>query len=127
MSDTPDCISPGNNIALYAGDCKTSRIIDSPQDHVLFQRDPDNLCSWSRLNSMDFNIRKCKLMRISKKKYPLNANFVMYDSSLDIVSEFKNLGLLVSHNLSWNSHVNCIVYNANRMLGLISFTCKGLI
>ena len=116
----------GNTIALYADDCKTSRIIDSPQDHVLFQRDADNLCSWSRLNSMYFNIRKCTLMRISKKKHPLDANLVMYDSSLDIVSEFKDLGLLVSHNLSWNSHVNRIVYNANRMLGLISRTCKEL-
>ena len=42
----------------------------------------------------------------------------MYDSSLDIVSEFKELGLLVSHNLSCNSHVS----KANRMLGLISRT-----
>lgn len=96
----------GNTIALYADDCKTCRIIDSPQDDVLFQRDPDNLCSWSRLNSMYFNIRKCKLMRITKKKHPLDANLVMYDSSLDIVSKFKDFGLLLSHKLSWNSCVN---------------------
>ena len=69
----PDCISPGNTIALYADDCKTSQIVDSPQDHVLFQLDLDNLCSWSRLNSMDFNIRTCKLMRISKKKTALGS------------------------------------------------------
>ena len=65
-------------------------------------------------------------MRISKKKHPLDANLVMYDSSLDIVSEFNDLGLLGSHNLSWNSYVNRIVYSANRMLGLISRTYKGL-
>ena len=79
----------------------------------------NDLCSWSRLNSMDFNIRKCKLMRIYKKKQPLEANHVMYDSSPDIVSEFKDFGLLVTHNLSWNSHVNRIVSNAKRMLALI--------
>ena len=49
----------------------------------------------------------------------------MYDSSLDIVSEIKDLGLLVSHNLSWNSNVNYIVSKESRMLGLISRTCKG--
>ena len=65
-------------------------------------------------------------MRISKKKHPLDANLVMYDSSLDIVSEFNDLSLLGSHNLSWNSYVNRIVYSANRMLGLISRTYKGL-
>ena len=64
-------------------------------------------------------------MRIYKKAQPLNAN-LMYDSSLDIVSEFKDLGLLVSYNLCRNSHINRIVSNANRMLGLISRTCKGL-
>ena len=93
ISDLSDCISSGNVIALYADDCNSSRIIDSPQDHVLFQRDLDNLCSWSRLDSMDFNIKKCKLMRISKKKQPLEANLVMYESSLGTVSEYKDLGL----------------------------------
>ena len=39
-------------------------------------------------------------MRISKKKQPLEANLVMYDLSLDIPSEFKDFGLLVSHNPS---------------------------
>ena len=117
-------ISLWNTIALYADDCKTSWIIDKPQDHVLFQH--DHLCSWSRLNSMDFNIKKYKLMRVSRKEQPLNANLLMHDSSLDIISEFNDLGLLVSYNLSWNSHINRIVSNPIRMLGLISHTCKGL-
>ena len=50
----------------------------------------------------------------------------MYDSPLEIVSEFNDLGALVSHNLSWNSHVDRMVSKANIMLGLISRTCKGL-
>ncbi|XP_074633041.1 uncharacterized protein LOC141891902 isoform X1 [Acropora palmata] len=55
----------------------------------------DHLCSWSQLNSMDFYIKKCKVMRISRKKQPLDANLLVYDSSSDIVSEFKDLGLLI--------------------------------
>ena len=69
-------ISPENTIALYANDCKTSWIIDNPQDHVSFQH--DHLCSWSQLNSMDFNIKKCKLMRISRKKQPLDTNLLVH-------------------------------------------------
>ena len=38
---------------MYADDCKTSRVIDNSHDQTLFQRDLDNLCNWSRLNSMD--------------------------------------------------------------------------
>lgn len=115
-------ISPENTVALYADDCKTSSITDNPNDHVSFQH--DHLCSWSQQNSMDFYIKKCKLMRILRKKQPLDANLLMYDSSLDIVSEFKDLGLLVSYNISWNSHIIHIVSSAIRMLGLI--LCKGL-
>ena len=65
-------------------------------------------------------------MRISTKKTALGRKSCYVHPSLDIISEFKDLGLFLSHNLSWNSHVNRIVYNANRMLGLISRTCKGL-
>ena len=51
------------------------------------------------------------LVSVSVWGYPRKDNpwLQMYDSSLDIVSEIKDLGLLVSHNLSWNSNVNCIV------------------
>ena len=53
----------------------------------------------------------------------------MYGLFLNIVLEFKDLGLFVSNNLSWNSQVNQvnrIVSKANRMLGLILRTCNGL-
>ena len=30
--DLPDVVMPGNTIALYADDCKTSRVIDCPSD-----------------------------------------------------------------------------------------------
>ena len=44
---------------------------------------------------------------------------------LEVVSEFKDLGLLVDSNLSWNIHEHSIVSKANKMLGLISRTCRG--
>ena len=44
ISDLPDCVCPGDTIAMYADDCKTSRVIDNSHDQTLFQRDLDNLC-----------------------------------------------------------------------------------
>ena len=44
---------------------------------------------------------------------------------LEVVSEFKDLGLLVVSKLSWNIHEHSIVSKANKMLGLISRTCRG--
>ena len=40
ISDPPDVVCSGNTIALYADDCKTSRVIDNSHDHALFLREP---------------------------------------------------------------------------------------
>ena len=64
---------------------------------------------------MDFNIKKCKVMRISN----------VWMKHLEVVSEFKDLGLLVDSKLSWNIHEHSIVSKANKMLGLIPRTCRG--
>ena len=45
---------------------------------------------------------------------------------LEEVDEFWDLGVITDHHLAWNCLVNCVVAKANRMLGLIKRTCKGL-
>ena len=70
---------PGNTIALYADDCETSRVITCPSDYSLFQSDLDNLYLWSQQNLTDFNIKKCDLMRITKKKTPFRSGLQIND------------------------------------------------
>ena len=48
------------------------------------------------------------------------------NSELEEVKEFKDLGIITNHHLSWNPHIDYVVSKANRMLGLIKRTCKGL-
>ena len=57
ITDLPEVILPGNTIALYADDCKCSRIIDAADDQDLFQQDLDNLFQWSVQNCMTFNVK----------------------------------------------------------------------
>ena len=91
---------PGNTIALYADDCKTSRVITCPSDYPLFQSDLDNLYLWSQQNLMDFNIKKCKLMRITKKKTPFHSDLQINNHTLEETFEFSDLGLITSSKLS---------------------------
>ena len=44
---------------------------------------------------------------------------------LEEVNEFRDLGLLTNHHLSWNSHIDTITSKANRIFGLIKRTCRG--
>ena len=72
---------------------------------------------------MHFNVKKCKIMTIAKKIQPLTSSFFLENSELE---EVKDLGIITNHHLSWNPHIVNVVSKANRMLGLIKRTCKGL-
>ena len=65
-------------------------------------------------------------MRITKKKQPFISSVSMDDTVLEEVKEFKDLGITADHHLNWNSHTDKVVARANKMLGLIKRTCRGL-
>ena len=64
-------------------------------------------------------------MRITMIKQPLISNFTLKGSVLEEVNEFRDLGVLTHHHLSWNSRIDTITSKANRILGLIKRTCRG--
>ena len=75
ISDLPEAVLPGNTIALYADDYKSSRML---QIKICFRRISTNdLHQWSSRNFMDFSVKKCKIMRIAKKKQPFTSNFFL--------------------------------------------------
>ena len=130
ISDLPDVVMAGNTIALYADDCKTSRVINCSSDHQVFQSDLDNLYSWNQQNLMEFNVKKCNHQEsspsITKKKMPFHADLRLNNNTLEEISEFRDLGLVTTSNLSWNAHADKLSSKANRILGLIKRTCRGL-
>lgn len=75
---------------------------------------------------MEFNVKKCKIMRITRKKQPFTSTLFLNNTELEEVEEFKDLGVITDHHLKWNSNVNCVVAKANRTLELIKRTCTGL-
>ena len=126
INDLPDVVCSDNTIALYADDSKMFRVIDCDEDLIYFQEDLDKFHQWSQRNQMDFNTKKCKIMRITRKQVPFTNSVHMNDTVLEEVKEFKDLGILTDCSLSWNSHTDMITAKANRMLGLIKRTCKDL-
>ena len=125
ISDLPSVVLPGNTIALYADDSKSSRIIDSAEDLELLQQDLENLERWSVLKGMEFKVKKCKIM-VTCKKQPFTSTFFLNNTELEEVDQFRDLAVITDDHLRWNSPMNFVVAKANRMLGLIKRTCKGL-
>ena len=101
------------------------RVLNCPNDLMMVQDDLDSLCTSSQQKKMTLNVKKCKLMRITQNKQPFRSSFTLNGSVLEEVYEFRDLGLLTNHHLSWNYHVDAITSKANRILGLIGRTCRG--
>ena len=125
INDLPDVVCSDNTIALYADDSKMFRVIDCDEDLIYFQEDLDKLHQWSQRNQMDFNTKKCKIMRITRKQVPFTNSVHMNDTVLEEVKEFKDLEILTDCSLSWNSHTDMITAKANRMLGLTEKNVQG--
>ena len=126
ISDLPGEVPRGNTIALYTDDCKKAQeslILLRTLNY--FQQDVENFEKWSLLNDMEFNIKKCKIKKIIWKKQLFTSTFYLNKIELGEVDEFRDLGAITDHHIRWNSHVNCVVAKANKMLGFIKRTYKG--
>ena len=67
-----------------------------------------------------------QIMKMTRKKQRFTSTFFLNNIELEEVDEFRDLGVITENHLRWNSHVNCVVVKANRMLRLFKRTCKGL-
>ena len=93
------------------------------KDCAILQQDLTSLNTWSRESNMKFNASKCKVLTITRKKTPVNHEYHLGDVNIQRVQEEKDLGVTITRNLTWDSHVMRIVFKAHRMLGLLKRTC----
>lgn len=78
-------------------------------------------CSdWALVNNMKINPSKTKELRVSFSfQSPLYAPIIINDRVIDTVSEAKLLGVVISSDLKWNSHVDYVHKKAaKRLYGL---------
>ena len=116
INDLPDSVLFSKPL-LFADDTKC--LISSTKDvcsHNM-QQDLDSLYQWSISNYMNFNQSKCVALRIPSIGLP--PVYLLNGYSIPTTNLFKDLGVLLSGDLSWSAHINMIVTRAYKMLGLI--------
>ena len=111
----PQC----STLALFADDAKCFRTIRSASDFVLFQGDIDNLVDWSDVWKMAFNMDKCSLCTITRKRNPIIYDYNMRGKALKRVEAQRDLGVLITCDARFNEHIYAQVNKANKMLGFI--------
>ena len=64
---------------------------------------------------MSFNTDKCEVIRITKRRKPIDANYTIHGKELVHTknAKYMYLGVLISDTLSWNAHVDTVTKKAN--------------
>ena len=109
-----------SEIRLFADDCVCYREIKGTEDTVKLQEDIDRLGCWARKWGMRFQPVKCNIMQITRKWIKnINASYNLEGTILDNVENIKYLGVTITTDLKWNTHVSNICTKANRTLGFL--------
>lgn len=104
-------------IYKYVDDCTIYEIVSRSSPNSSLQSNIDTINDWTERNNMRLNVSKTKELRVSFLKDSLLFDTLSSSSSdIEIVEDFKLLGVTISSNLSWNTHVNNICVKASKRL-----------
>ena len=126
INDLPDIVEARTGTALYADDTKLHKTITCNRDCASLQHSLSNLNLWTMENNLRFNVSKCKVLTITRKKNPIIHDYTLGSQNLTRVDSEKDLGITTTSKLSWDIHANTIVAKANKILGVLRRTCTKL-
>ena len=90
------------------------------EDMMKVQADIGRFVCWARRWGMRFQPVKCSKMQITRKRIKkINASYALQGTVLDNVEKTKYLGIAISNDLKWNTHISNICTNAYRTLGFL--------
>ena len=109
-----------SEIRLFDDDCVIYREIKDEKDTMKLQRDIDRLGSWARKWGMRFQPVKCNMMQLTRKRIKkIHASYTLEGTNLENVESIKYLGVTITSDLKWNTHVSNVCTKANRTLGFL--------
>lgn len=110
---------PSNKMWKFADDTTISEVIPKTSISAL-QETVKQVADWSNENKFRLNSTKCKELRINFSKQPCTEVPVeINDQCFEVVKSAKILGVTVTDDLKWNSHVGNIVLKASKRIYLL--------
>ena len=121
INEVVSAISCSSQINLFADDMVLYRIIKSSADYLQLQQDIDSVTSCIRSKHLKFNTSKCRQMFISRKRVHSIAppSFTIDGSPLIEVMEYKYLGVTLTSDMTWSSHISNVCIKSRKLVGLL--------
>ena len=117
INDLPDGLK--SSTRLFADDCIVYRQISTKEDRDILQNDLQTLSEWEQTWGMEFHPQKCSVLRVTRKRRPIEHTYLLQGTNLTVDKTTKYLGADIHPTLSWNTHIDRITKKANNMLGIL--------
>ena len=106
-------------VYIFADDTSFLEIVESPEQTVIsLNNNLSVVQEWGDKWKVGFNPSKTEEMVISRKVKKVNYPQLKFkDEPVKRVQEHKHLGLIITHNLSWDSHIKSVCTKASSRLG----------
>ena len=114
-----------SEIRLFADDCVLYRSIKNVQDAKLLQKDIQTLEDWANRWGMRFQPHKCHIMHLTRNRTIKQTKYTLKKTILNVVENTKYLGVTISNDLRWNTHINKACTKANNLLNLLKRNLKS--
>ena len=108
-----------SRVRLFADDTAMYLALSSYTEGQVLQNDLLSLEKWEKMWDMNFNPSKCQVLHVTRLKTPIETKYFLHDTMLDSVSSAKYLGVTISDDLSWSTHIDNITKSANQTLGFL--------
>ena len=99
--------------------------MEGAKNSSVLQQDLDRLSVWESDWDMEFNPSKCQVVQVAGSRKPVSATYVLHGVALETVTCARYLGVDVSSNLSWGSHIDRITGTAHKTLGFVERNIKN--
>ena len=97
---------------LFADDAKLYSTINDEQDCLNVQADLDSLVNWSKDWLINFNKKKCVVLRLKRS---IDFDYYIEDHKLLEVTEQADLGIIISNDLKPSKHIAKVASKGHSM------------